>query len=52
MTVGISKDQEFSGAYPVEKRHRIDEASLARCLASMSKVCGTPDRTAVQGRPV
>ena len=33
MADGVRKDEEFSGTRPVEERHRIDEASLARWMA-------------------
>ena len=33
MADGVRRDEEFSGTRPVEERHRIDEASLARWMA-------------------
>ncbi|WP_050425977.1 phosphotransferase family protein [Bradyrhizobium tropiciagri] len=34
MAEGVKKDEEFAGTRPVEERHRIDEASLARWMAA------------------
>lgn len=33
VTAGVSRDDDFSGTRPVEVRHRIDEARLARWMA-------------------